>query len=489
MRRHIGQPHWARVVFLLLVIAGCDQGSLGPDYSEPPPRPSFDELSGDEVIYGVNKSSEVVEINLAAQTFEVVDNLSVGTAASDQDPETGRLYYFEMAVNGENGDRLLYWDPATGTNTTVRIYTPPTQIYMKRMAFAPDNTLYMSDDSDVMYTIDKTTGDLTTLGPVSGMDYGVPGIGGDMAFLPDGTLYAVNGDHLFTVDLATLTATTVTEEIEAVGEGGTVGFTGMGYCKGSLYGYGVVAFPPPYDASSFTEAGIWSIDPATGVGTRLWTTWPPDPHVMLNDLGSCVGPADPGPDPDVTDPVVTITSPTTADTYATQTSTVSLGGTASDDTGVTSVTWVNDRGGSGTASGTQNWTVGAVALASGENRITVTAEDAAGNSSIDELVVTYSPPNQPPTATILLPSDGATAGVGQSISYAGAGTDPEDGDLPASAFTWEAARVGGRFRPLAQGTTEGTVVIPASGNFILRLTVVDSGGLTDSAQVTVTFIR
>ena len=54
-------------------------------------------------------------------------------------------------------------------------------------------------------------------------------------------------------------------------------------------------------------------------------------------------------------PTVTITTPTNLATYTVTTTPLVLGGTASDNVGVTQVTWTNDRGGSGTASGTTNW--------------------------------------------------------------------------------------------------------------------------------------
>jgi hypothetical protein len=58
--------------------------------------------------------------------------------------------------------------------------------------------------------------------------------------------------------------------------------------------------------------------------------------------------------------------------------------------GVTQVTWSNNRGGSGTAIGTASWSA-SVALQSGSNVLTVTARDAAGNTSTDTLTVTYTP--------------------------------------------------------------------------------------------------
>ena len=44
--------------------------------------------------------------------------------------------------------------------------------------------------------------------------------------------------------------------------------------------------------------------------------------------------------------------------------------------------------------------------------------------------------NQPPTGTITQPAAGTLYSGGSVISYAGTATDPEDGTLPASAFTW-----------------------------------------------------
>ena len=86
---------------------------------------------------------------------------------------------------------------------------------------------------------------------------------------------------------------------------------------------------------------------------------------------------------------MTITAPTSAATFTATASPLALGGTASDNVGVTQVTWSNDRGGSGTAAGTGTWTVGGIPLASGDNVITVTARDAAGNTATDTLTVSY----------------------------------------------------------------------------------------------------
>jgi hypothetical protein len=91
---------------------------------------------------------------------------------------------------------------------------------------------------------------------------------------------------------------------------------------------------------------------------------------------------------DTTPPTIAITTPTSGSTYSTPTSSLALGGTASDNVGVTQVTWANSRGGSGTTSGTTSWTATGIALQAGANVLTVTAKDAAGNTRTAVLTVT-----------------------------------------------------------------------------------------------------
>jgi hypothetical protein len=90
---------------------------------------------------------------------------------------------------------------------------------------------------------------------------------------------------------------------------------------------------------------------------------------------------------DTTPPSISITSPTTADTFSTSSAVLTLGGVASDNVGVTQVTWANNRGGSGTATGTTSWTASNIELKLGSNVLTVTALDAAGNTRTDTLTV------------------------------------------------------------------------------------------------------
>lgn len=91
---------------------------------------------------------------------------------------------------------------------------------------------------------------------------------------------------------------------------------------------------------------------------------------------------------DLAPPSVSINAPTLNPTFLTTNPSLALGGTASDNVGVTQVTWASDRGGSGTAVGAASWTVAAVDLAAGPNVLTVTARDAANNFGTGTLTVT-----------------------------------------------------------------------------------------------------
>lgn len=103
---------------------------------------------------------------------------------------------------------------------------------------------------------------------------------------------------------------------------------------------------------------------------------------------------------DVTNPVTTITGPTSSPTRSTSTSPETISGTCTDDTACTSVTWTcpTCSSTSGTATGTSSWSFSAN-YASGSNTITVTGHDAATNTHNDVLTVTYTPPGGGGTST------------------------------------------------------------------------------------------
>lgn len=86
---------------------------------------------------------------------------------------------------------------------------------------------------------------------------------------------------------------------------------------------------------------------------------------------------------------IDITSPSADSTWATQASTVALRGVASDN--VVRVTWQADWGGTGTATGTQTWSIPTIGLQIGVNRITVIAQDAEGRTDKKLVTVQYRP--------------------------------------------------------------------------------------------------
>lgn len=101
--------------------------------------------------------------------------------------------------------------------------------------------------------------------------------------------------------------------------------------------------------------------------------------------------------------------------------------------------------------------------------------------------------NGAPTAAITSPTSGTSYAGGQTFTYAGTATDPEDGALAASAFTW---RVDFHhddhihpFVPATTGLTSGSFTIPdrgeTSANVFYRviLTVRDSAGLAHTTSV------
>ncbi len=189
-------------------------------------------------------------------------------------------------------------------------------------------------------------------------------------------------------------------------------------------------------------------------------------------------------DPDITRPTVTITTPTSGSTYSTGNSQLSIGGTASDNKAVTSVSWKNSRGGSGTCSGTSTWSKSGIALSSGQNVITVTARDAAGNTATDTLTVTYTPPDTTrPTVTITTPTSSSTYSTGNSqLNIGGTASD----NKAVTSVSWKNSRGG-------SGTCSGTStwsksgIALSSGQNVITVTARDAAGNTATDTLTVTY--
>jgi len=161
------------------------------------------------------------------------------------------------------------------------------------------------------------------------------------------------------------------------------------------------------------------------------------------DMGadvSVVGSSITAPEGDTTDPTATITSPTSNATYATSSSTINIGGTAYDETALSSVSWAcpTCTPTSDTATGTTTWSETGIGLSTGENVITVTATDSSSNTGQDVLTVTYTPTGDstPPTVTAFdIPATGSSLTVSVNTFTATDDTAVTDYLLTESATT------------------------------------------------------
>ena len=134
--------------------------------------------------------------------------------------------------------------------------------------------------------------------------------------------------------------------------------------------------------------------------------------------------------------------------------------------------------------------------APGDNGATFRAvvSNAAGSVTSNSATLTVLT-NSAPAGTITAPTNGAPYRGGQTFTFSGTGTDVEDGNLPASAFTWRVDfhhddHSHPHLAPTS-GITSGTFTIAnrgeTSANVFYRvvLTVRDSSGLTHTSSVDV----
>jgi glucose/arabinose dehydrogenase/PKD repeat protein len=123
----------------------------------------------------------------------------------------------------------------------------------------------------------------------------------------------------------------------------------------------------------------------------------------------------------------------------------------------------------------------------GSHTASLRVADSSGASDTDSVTITVG--NTPPTAVINTPPAGTTWKVGDVITFSGSATDAQDGNLPASALTWQ---LNLQHCPSNCHTHPiQTYVGTASGSFTaqdheypsyyeLTLTATDSGGLKDT---------
>jgi hypothetical protein len=192
-------------------------------------------------------------------------------------------------------------------------------------------------------------------------------------------------------------------------------------------------------------------------------------------------PAPPAPTP----AALTITIASPAANFSTTASTVSISGLATGGSGTLRVTWLDDRGGSGIASGAASWTVAPVTLAAGANYITATVTDGTGSRAAKTILVTRTTTAQPadttpPTLQILSPGSTTVVTSDSTINLNGTASDNvgvvavkwtngfgAGGDANGTT-TWRIGNV-----PLLVGTNKITVrAIDAAGNYRWQLSTV-----------------
>jgi hypothetical protein len=157
-------------------------------------------------------------------------------------------------------------------------------------------------------------------------------------------------------------------------------------------------------------------------------------------------------------------------------------------TGATPLSYQWQRNGSNIAkANSSTYTTGAASTADNGARFRCIVTNFAGSVTSNEATLTVTTGgNTAPTPTITQPPQGTRYSGGDTVVYAGTGSDPEDGQLPASAFTWQVDFHHDThihpFIPATTGATGGSFVIPTTGEtsanvwYRILLTVVDSQG-------------
>ena len=135
----------------------------------------------------------------------------------------------------------------------------------------------------------------------------------------------------------------------------------------------IAAVPLGLGANSIT---ITAFDAASHIVTQTITVTEQSQQTPASSTTPS-GPSSPG---NTTPPSLQITTPAST-ILSTTANAITFRGLASDNVGVTAVTWTNSTGTSGTATGTVTWVAGGIPLLVGSNTITIRAFDATGNSA------------------------------------------------------------------------------------------------------------
>lgn len=181
-------------------------------------------------------------------------------------------------------------------------------------------------------------------------------------------------------------------------------------------------------------------------------------------------------------PDITITEPIQQGSLSMDTGYLNMAGISSDNVGVTEVRWINDRGGSGMAHGTDRWSINSIKLHHGVNVISVIARDAADNVKTAILNMTFTDIISP-EVTIASPTSNQVFTT--SVRYLKLGGVSLDNDS-VSEISWSSNRGGAG---AITGSTNWTTpeIFLFEGNNVIKITAKDFAGNTGTDTITVRY--
>lgn len=263
---------------------------------------------------------------------------------------------------------------------------------------------------------------------------------------------------------------------------------------------------------SVTWSNAATADTGTAVGVGLWNIPTIDLVEGDNDITVTVTDSVGNVNTDTikvvydgTPPAIAITSPVIvapATSYATNVRPFDILGTASDNLGIASITFVNSRGGGGSAqttavlpAKTTNWTASVYLVPSPPtNTVTITVTDQHGFTTSTSIDIDFTPENTPPTISISAPSaTGSAVSATQLVDVSGKASD----NVGVVSVTWKNTTTGVKGAaglsvpvPAVADPNErdwlGTVPL-AKGNNVIVVTVVDDAGNKTTSTITISY--